>query len=961
MTTTPTMCVNDGGLINPDAFPARASDLDTGAITGSATSIRAMATTVHDETSSIDTTWAGLSGSYEAPEQEQVYALMTPAVTSATELKTAFDAAAGHLDTYAGVLDGIKSRLSTFETTAADFRAEVINGVETIAAESNEANVEDYAEWAFQWVPGVEQRTVTVPWYEDSATVERNQKLLEEYAGLLEEISTAATQCANDINALVQNSCVAPVEAIPAEAFNNPEMPMPWGESRDEDRNCPESVGHGAANFGIGIAEGAGMLVLGYNPENGEFFQGEAWGQAWGGLGNLAGSLVLATTPAATIANIMAATGNGNAFTDFMYDRQKVVAGTVGSMIGFDIENPDDPWHKWKEDGIATGVESVLNVGTFFIPGAGQVGAGLKVGSASAKVAKIAAVGADFLIPGGSWVVKGGVRVATGLSDLLKVADNGVPGLGATTQVGVNGVKLSPTALINAIDDVPVSQATPPPSSSIVPSGDGAGVNPPASVLPDVSGPTNGPGPSLDDVAPGGRGPEAPAPADPAPAAPGPQDGTSPSGPRPETAPEPTPGSETGPRPEPTPVPEDGPSPAPAPEAGPAPEPAPAPEGTPDGGPSPTPVPETGSAPEAGPAPEHGAEPSPSPEPAPEAGPSPETTEPGGAPTHPAPEAPAPAPEAGPSPETPAPETPRPEPTPGGQPYDPEAPVRDTSDQSQAPGRPTQADVDEALRNAPVDEHGRPVDHRDGEPLRGDNANGSRGWHMKWDPDGQQWIAENPGNPTTPSGVPESALGPQAGDTGLGTVESPRVYHYDHPAAQFADAPQPDALDLVEITPGEKYPVGTVEHMHSRWSEYLASHTDDAMSWDSWRDMYVRNLGHLPRGTAFEQAYFDVRDLDATEWSRNTTIDTAFEGSGIDIDIDRNYDGLNPSETLALEMKSGSTIDPAQLAKDKRLVAEYGWDVHYVFGSQPSPSTIQQLADAGVTYEVFHSVPVARP
>lgn len=54
--------------------------------------------------------------------------------------------------------------------------------------------------------------------------------------------------------------------------------------------------------------------------------------------------------------------------------------------------------------------------------------------------------------------------------------------------------------------------------------------------------------------------------------------------------------------------------------------------------------------------------------------------------------------------------------------------------------------MDEALRNAPVDENGRPVDHRNGEPLRADNADGSRGWHMKWDPEAHQWVAENPGN-----------------------------------------------------------------------------------------------------------------------------------------------------------------------------------------------------------------------
>ena len=116
------------------------------------------------------------------------------------------------------------------------------------------------------WVPFVDEDQVSVPWSEDTATVQRNTDLLGEYAQLLADISTASAQCANDINGLVENSCVGVVEAIPAEAFTNPEQPMPWGAPRAEDRNCPESVGHGASTFGADTVQGAGMLLLGTTP-----------------------------------------------------------------------------------------------------------------------------------------------------------------------------------------------------------------------------------------------------------------------------------------------------------------------------------------------------------------------------------------------------------------------------------------------------------------------------------------------------------------------------------------------------------------------------------------------------------------------------------------------------------------------------------------------------------------------
>ena len=43
-------------------------------------------------------------------------------------------------------------------------------------------------------------------------------------------------------------------------------------------------------------------------------------------------------------------------------------------MVGFDLEAHDrgeDGFHKWKKDGIATLTESVLNIGSNLIPGAG--------------------------------------------------------------------------------------------------------------------------------------------------------------------------------------------------------------------------------------------------------------------------------------------------------------------------------------------------------------------------------------------------------------------------------------------------------------------------------------------------------------------------------------------------------------------------------------------------------------
>ena len=249
-----------------------------------------------------------------------------------------------------------------------------------------DAGFGDFVVGALDWVPFVDESQVTVPWNQDSDTVEKNSALLTEYAQILADISTASTQCANDINRLVVNNSVAVIEAIPAQAFTNPEQPMPWGSPVDEDRNCPESVGHGAYTFGAETAQGAGMLLFGYNPESGDFFDGSAYGQAWGGLGNLVGSFALMSSPAGIIAAGMALTGNtSNEFFRHLSERSKVV-GVADSPIGTRVAR---------------------NAGT-------------------------------DLVVGGEWLVMGGLRVVTGLRDVLRFGDGVLP--------TAAGTRISPSA-----------------------------------------------------------------------------------------------------------------------------------------------------------------------------------------------------------------------------------------------------------------------------------------------------------------------------------------------------------------------------------------------------------------------------------------------------------------------------------------------------------------------------------
>ncbi|WP_147525144.1 hypothetical protein [Cellulomonas timonensis] len=152
----------------------------------------------------------------------------------------------------------------------------------------------------------------------------------------------------------------------------------------------------------------------------------------------------------------MAATGNDDsAFSDWIYDRATVARNAGGSLVGWD-PSAEGGWHRWKEDGIAAGAGLALNVGTFFIPVAGQVGAGLKAGSIGARVARIAGAGAELAVQGGSWAVRGGVKIVTGLRTAVTRFDlNGLmPGARAGQLVDAGaGIRLNPGGLVNAMTD----------------------------------------------------------------------------------------------------------------------------------------------------------------------------------------------------------------------------------------------------------------------------------------------------------------------------------------------------------------------------------------------------------------------------------------------------------------------------------------------------------------------------
>jgi hypothetical protein len=491
---------NDG-LIDPSLFPCKSTDFSEQAILDSAAAVAGMGENVLSHTETVNTEWSGLQGAgvYEAPEQDAVYALMQPAVQDATEYRDSMSRVSSALTTYAGELAAVQADLSDLEDRAMEFRAEALRGYEVSNIEANGwmayAGYADMGPAYAAQVAGTEadpMGTTVVSWKEHEPAVEKNEALLREYAEILERISTAAVTCANAINAELD---VCPAEAptqITADDIMNSSDPMPWGSAVTEDRNCTESVGHGLGNFWHNTWTGAASLI-GRDPTTGEWSLGTA-GQAWWGMGDFAVSTAVVLSPGALVSTVRTATGNGTAVDDWVTDRVNTAATAWGSLIGYDHQATlagENGWHAWEEDGVAAATESVANIGTFFIPVAGWAGGATRAGSVGARLGALtgrtATTVADFAVPGGSWLARGGIRAGELLTGGFRTSVRGLDGLDAVpTRPG--GPTPAP-GLINALTEGPTAPGAPRSTPDLTPGGTGTpGSNPAGSsarTLPD--------------------------------------------------------------------------------------------------------------------------------------------------------------------------------------------------------------------------------------------------------------------------------------------------------------------------------------------------------------------------------------------------------------------------------------------------------------------------------------------
>lgn len=418
--------------INPDAIPGQ--DLNPDLIEQHAGTVGVIAGQVRDHGAGVHRSWQGMSAVYVAPEAGTVLDLMQPVNAQATQTGDNLDVVAAALVSFAETVRPIKAALDQLRIDARAFQREIAGGVSVQEVNPAWSTAQVHGSWNAYGATATEveqYRTVTKEWHEVQEYVDRNNDLIAAVNAQQVALWEAERDCANRIRALYG---AAPLRAAQSEddplGYMLDEIPegteMPWGAPVERSEGCGEATANfvfkdflweGVIVGGVwGTVQGLGTLTLGYNPETGEFFSGDAYGAAWGNLGMLLFAGAANTGILAPLFHADAALeqfGGGGFLPqevrDFKAQADEAAINTGKALIA---------WDKWEDDpGTALG-ESVFNVGTALIPVGGAAVAGVKTASAAASVISKMARVADLIDPA-AWVVNGGMRLGTaGLGSL---------------------------------------------------------------------------------------------------------------------------------------------------------------------------------------------------------------------------------------------------------------------------------------------------------------------------------------------------------------------------------------------------------------------------------------------------------------------------------------------------------------------------------------------------------------
>ncbi|PZE68663.1 MULTISPECIES: hypothetical protein [unclassified Curtobacterium] len=406
------------GLIDPDAIPG--ANIDAAKVETAGTAFSTSATDVETRGGEVKTAWAKLGSSYTTPDSTELLAVMDGVETDTAALAATLQKASTFIGDYATAVAPIAKRLVELKAEAEKFVEKALKG-KTVGPWDPEHP-------ANQGIVGLVQNfgevldDVHLPWDQYTPYVDENNELLTKVAEQETKLSAASAECVNAINGLRTDMCLAPVQAVDYTAAVKANEPMPWGSTGRGDQSCQESFDSGVYDAAKGTVEGLGGLI-GYNSQTGEWGDGDWAAQSWKGFAESLGLIVLLGSPplliAAALPKGVLPDVVGDTARNIMDQQKTLVEGFVGS--------PED----WRDDPAHAAGGAAFNIGTLFIPGAGEIGAGAKIAALGSRLAVLGADGSKLALIGSKVAAAGTtiVRVGDALSSLPGKALSGVSDL----------------------------------------------------------------------------------------------------------------------------------------------------------------------------------------------------------------------------------------------------------------------------------------------------------------------------------------------------------------------------------------------------------------------------------------------------------------------------------------------------------------------------------------------------
>ncbi|SOC88734.1 hypothetical protein SAMN05660766_2446 [Curtobacterium sp. 314Chir4.1] len=282
----------DHGLVDPDGIPG--ADLDLAVVSSGAGTIKSGGQSMKTVADDLPAKWQRLSGVYESPESEQVFALMDPVTDDVHTIGTVARKVASALETYASAAADPKRKLDELRVEAAAFVAEVQHG---ITRPKQVPIPKTAAEWD-AYDPGkYEGQTEHVAWYDDPGTTLQNNNLIREINEQVALLQAAQADCALAIKkasgASVKKAFTAPTESD----LNEHGIDLPWSRvGTAKGKNWAEQFEEGFKDDFLKTVMGVAHLAGWDN--SGDWSWGTL-GSAWKGFGDGAVAFTLLVNPMA--------------------------------------------------------------------------------------------------------------------------------------------------------------------------------------------------------------------------------------------------------------------------------------------------------------------------------------------------------------------------------------------------------------------------------------------------------------------------------------------------------------------------------------------------------------------------------------------------------------------------------------------------------------------------------------